>query len=464
MTKPSLMAACLCSAAVTAVSPAFAQDKAPDTASAAKAPPADDAFTIGGSVRARYETYDNTFRPSGAQSADLLSFKTMIEAQYDAGPVRFGAHLIDARGYDADADTPLSTADVNALELVEAYVTGELGEIAGAGTSTELTAGRFLITLGSKRLVANPGFRNTANGFTGARLDWTGASGQSLTLFYTLPQQRLPSAKADLLDNKVEWDREGEELRFWGAFFSAPVAVGANLELYLYGLGEDDRSHKGTRNRNLITPGARIYSKSAPGKLDYELEGAYQFGTRRSSSAAGAPEVDVSAYTLAAALGYTFDSPIKPRLALLGNIASGDDPDSASYNRFDTLYGIRRGDWGPSSSLYGPLSRNNLRDLEVRAEIKPSKRVDAFLAASTVWLDTLTDSFAKTGIKDATGTSGRHAGAQIEGRVRYWIVPKRLQLDVGAAVLAKGEFLKSAPNVINTDDTHYLYTDLTFSF
>lgn len=171
-----------------------------------------------------------------------------------------------------------------------------------------------------------------------------------------------------------------------------------------------------------------------------------------------------SAYTMVAEIGYTFDHRAKPRLSLFGDIASGDDPASASFNRFDTLFGIRRGEWGPSSSLYGPLSRNNIRDFGLRFEIKPSKRVDAFLAARAAWLDEPTDSFAKTGIRDATGQSGRQAGEQIEARVRYWVVPDFIQLDVGGAVLAKGEFLRSAPNVSNTGDTRYFYADLYFKF
>lgn len=425
-----------------------------------------DEFTISASVRARYETYENPFRSSGAEAADLLSFRTIVQAEYDAGPIRIGGQLQDARAYWADTGTPLSTADVNALELVEAYITAELGETLGDGSKTELTAGRFLLNLGSKRLAASPGFRNTANGFTGVRLDWSNVErGQSFTAFYTLPQQRLPSDRAGLIDNDVEWDRESDDLAFWGGIFATPLAsTGAKLELYGYGLDEEDRADRATRNRHLLTLGSRLYSSAGKGKFDFEVEGAYQTGSIRASTAANAAKLDVSAYTLVAQVGYTFDHPSKPRLSLVGDIASGDDPASASFNSFDTLFGIRRGEWGPSSSLFGPLSRNNIRDIGVKFQIKPSSRLDAFVFARAAWLDEATDAFAKTGIRDASGQSGRGAGEQIEARVRYWIVPDFIQLDVGGAVLAKGEFLRSAPNVSNTGDTRYFYADLNFSF
>ena len=53
---------------------------------------------------------------------------------------------------------------------------------------------------------------------------------------------------------------------------------------------------------------------------------------------------------------------------------------------------------------------------------------------------------------------------QIEARARYWIVPKALRLDAGAAALFHGRFLESAPNSNGFGDTLYSYVDLTASF
>ena len=425
-----------------------------------------DDFTIEASIRARYESYENPFRPGNAQAADLFNLRTLVIAQYDTGPIAIGATLQDSRAYLADPGTPLGTSEINALELLEAYVKADLGEIGGGGTSTELTAGRFVINLGSKRLVGNPGFRNTGNGFTGAKIDWSDTTRKrSFTAFYTLPQQRLPSGRDDLLDNAIEWDRESDDLVFWGGFFSMQALTPhTHLELYLYGLDDDDRIDRPTRNRNLITPGARIYSDRGASLFDYEVEAAYQTGTVRTSSRATAPQVDVAAYTIAAEFGYTFDTAYKLRVALVGNLASGDHGNSTEENRFDTLFGIRRGEWGPSSSLYGPLSRNNIRDLGLRVEMKPSSRVDEVVSAHTFWLDSKTDSFAKTGIVDPAGVSGRFAGSQVEGRLRYWLVPKFLQTEIGGAVLFKGDFLEDAPNAPTSGNTRYGYIDLTLSF
>lgn len=75
-----------------------------------------------------------------------------------------------------------------------------------------------------------------------------------------------------------------------------------------------------------------------------------------------------------------------------------------------------------------------------------------------------TDSFGGTGVRDARGASGEYAGTQIEGRVRYWIIPGAIRADAGAAWLNKGRFLKDAPNARDTGDTAYAYLDLTLDF
>ena len=81
-----------------------------------------------------------------------------------------------------------------------------------------------------------------------------------------------------------------------------------------------------------------------------------------------------------------------------------------------------------------------------------------------LWLDTGRDSFANTGVRDATGRSGKFAGHQLEGRARYWIVPKQVRLDFGGAYLATGRFLERAPNATRQGATLYGYADVTITF
>ncbi|HKT84897.1 MAG TPA: alginate export family protein [Novosphingobium sp.] len=422
-----------------------------------------DDFTISGSIRARYEALGNDFRPGSNENDDILALRTTLLAEYRPEPVRIGAEVMDSRVYFDNAGTPVTSNDVNALELIQAYVGLDLRSALGKGTGTSLQLGRFTMDLGSRRLVGRNNYRNATNAFAGIRADFKAADKTSVTAFYTLPLVRLPSDKQAVLDNRVEWDRESFDLAFWGGFVSKPHLAGrADMELYFFGLNERDSPGVTTRNRQLYTPGLRISSEPAPGKTDFEFEGAYQFGTIRADTTVDAPVEDVSAYFVHAEVGRQFAGPWEPRLSLEYDLASGDH-DGGSYNRFDSLYGTRRSDFGPTG-IYGALGRSNISSPGVRLEVTPDKRWDGFVMYRAAWLESATDSFASTGVKDATGNAGTFAGHQVEGRMRYWIVPKLLRLDTGGAVLINGRFLKDAANANDYGNPVYGYFDLTATF
>jgi hypothetical protein len=181
-----------------------------------------DDLKISASIRARFETLHNQFRPGLDRNDDLLTFQTDIAVEYDGGPIRIGGELIDSRAYDGGPGSAVSTGEVNALEPVQAYIGADFGSVLGKGTTSTLDAGRFTLNLGSARLVGRNNFRNTTNAFTGVKFEWHGAAKERLVLFYTYPQQRLPSDKAGILDNRIVWDHEGSDQVFWGGFSTNP--------------------------------------------------------------------------------------------------------------------------------------------------------------------------------------------------------------------------------------------------
>lgn len=81
-----------------------------------------------------------------------------------------------------------------------------------------------------------------------------------------------------------------------------------------------------------------------------------------------------------------------------------------------------------------------------------------------MWLAEKTDFFSTTGVRDAAGQSGNFAGNQFEVQIRYWIIPKLLRAQLNGVYLAKGEFLRTAPNAPNTGNTKYIATALTAQF
>ncbi|MCJ2181974.1 alginate export family protein [Novosphingobium sp. 1949] len=422
-----------------------------------------DGLTIKGTVRARYEAIDNQFRPGLDRNSDALLLQTDLQIEYDTGPVRVGTEITDSRAYGGGTGSSLSTTEVNALAVTQAYLAFDLGSALGAGSTTTFEAGRFTMDLGSRRLSARNSYRNTINAFTGFRADWKGAKGQKFTAFYTMPVVRLPDDQDGILDNDVHADSQSFDLTFWGAFASTPIAGGAaTLETYFYGLDENDTPDTATTNRHLRTPGARLHRAAKAGTIDFDIEGAYQFGNVRASKSASAARLDVSAYFAHGELGYTFASGWAPRVAFELDVASGNKG-GGSYNRFDTLYGARRFEFGPTS-LYGALGRNNIRSIGLLASAKPSKRLALTGMYRAAWADSVDDSFASTKVSDTSGDVGRFAAHQIEARASYWLVPKVLQVEAGGAVLIDGDFLKHASGATGNGDTRYGYASATVHF
>ena len=442
----------------------------PSPASAAPETPlhkalgASDAWTINGSFRARIEGIDGQFRPNAADDDVAVTLQTRVFAEYDSGPVRFGAELFDARAYFQRARSSVGTGEVNALELAQAYVGFDLGDAFGKTTTSTLTAGRMTINVGSRRLVSRQLFRNSTNAFTGLRFEWTDKARDRLTLFWVLPHNRLPNDPAGIASNSVAFDHESLEQQLFGVSFTKTAVLGGSLEIYGYGLLERDAPGFQTINRRLFTPGIRLFRAPRADRFDWDIEGIYQTGTARGSAAAtDVRDLPVSAYLVHLELGRSLALPFAPRLALQYDRASGNGSDPNRIGRFDTLFGARRFDFGPTS-LYGPIGRANISSIGARVEAKPGKRWDGLLAWRVLWLENSTDSFSSTGVRDRSGGLGNFAGHQLEARARYWIVPDILRAEIGAPVLLKGDFLRLAPNGRDNGDTKYGYFDVNWSF
>ena len=424
---------------------------------------AEEGLTLSANTRLRYETIEGQPRTGFNESDDLFNIRTIVTGEYRTGELKLGAELYDSRVYGGDAGTPISTNEVNTLELVQAYVGYEVPDAFGPGTKLSLQAGRFTLNLGSRRLVAADDYRNTTNGYTGLRADLGLPDDLSATLIYTLPQVRLPDNRPDIVDNQVKFDRESFDLVLWGGLVTRKLAEKRSaVEISYYHLRERDAPKLATRDRSLETVGLRIYRDPAAGRADFESETIYQFGSVSASPAPTAVRLDVSAWFAHLEAGYTFRHPWSPRLAVELDYASGDGR-GAKFSRFDTLFGMRRGELAPAG-LYNAVGRTNLLSPVLRIEAIPTKRLDAFVAYRPLWLASRFDSFSTTGVRDASGSSGRFAGHQVEARVRYWLIPKRLRLEWNGLLLAKGRFMRHAPNAPAGGDTFYNSFNATISF
>lgn len=423
----------------------------------------EDGFSLSGSVRLRFEEIEGQPRAGFDRDDSLFNIRTQVLAEYRSGAFRIGAELFDSRAYGADAGTPISTNEVNALEPVQAYVAGDIDDPFGKGTKLGLTAGRMMLNLGSRRLVAADDYRNTTNGYSGLRADLTAPAGVKAVFIYTLPQQRRPDDPDGIRNNRVKVDHEGFDLVLWGGIVSKGKALGrAMVELTYFHLGERDAPGRPTRDRSLDTFGGRIISDPKPGQFDYEVEAFYQTGSISASLSPAAARQQVSASFVHADAGYSFPGPWEPRLSVEFDRASGDKA-GRGYGRFDTLFGMRRADLAPAG-LYNAVARTNIVTPGIRLEATPDKRWDGFAVYRAMWLASRADAFSTTVVRDRDGRSGNFAGHQIEARARYWIIPSRLRFEFDGLLLAKGRFLRDAPNAPAARWTRYSSFNLTASF
>ena len=418
-----------------------------------------DVFSISGHHRTRFENVDEQYRGNRKGGDQALVFRTVVMAKFDFKHIKFAAEMLDSRVELADSGTPLSGNVVNPFELLQAYVEVPLDNVLGQGSKSMVRGGRITMDMGSRRLVARNRFRNTINGFTGIDWHWQGTDKQKFRLFYTFPVQRLFSGKA--LDNEARFDKEHKEVRFWGAYYAPDkLPWGDQLELYFLGLHRKDVTGVlSILDRDLFTPGLRLYRKPKINQFDYQVESVFQFGESRSLRTS-TTDLDHLAYFHHAEIGYSFAARWSPRLIFQYDYASGDDdPNDGDNNRFDTLYGARRFDFGPTG-IYGPFARANLNTPGVRLKLKPASNVTSFLALRGYWLASDNDAWTTARIINAAGDSDNYIGTQVEARVRWEVLPKNIRIEVGAAHLFAGDVMDGA----GKSDATYLYSQAVFWF
>jgi hypothetical protein len=422
-------------------------------------------LSLAGESRVRYESLDGQFRLLRDGSDQILVFRTLLHARAEYGRATLGLEIHDARAYLDDEGTPISNGIVNTHDILQAYVRFRL---SSAGTEPEqsyLKLGRFTLDIGSRRFVERNDFRNTINAFTGIHWHAHWADGKTLDAFYTAPVTKLPALPRKLADNEFKLDEERSRQRFWGAHLRYPdIFRGIQGELLIYGLHEEDTHDIPTPNRKVYAPGIRLYRQPAPGRWDLDLETAFRFGTRhRTALPADRETLDVRAHMLHAEVGYTFDNAWQLRLGLEYDVATGDsDPTDKRYERYERFFGTRRGDLG-NTGIHGPLTRSNVSVPGIRVSFVRG-RWDGRAHIQWPRLEAARDAWVAASLRDPTGRSGQKLGTTLDGRVRYWLVPGNLRLELGASALWFGAFARNVPGAPEGDRTLYGYGQATLYF
>ncbi|HET8698938.1 MAG TPA: alginate export family protein, partial [Gammaproteobacteria bacterium] len=213
------------------------------------------------------------------------------------------------------------------------------------------------------------------------------------------------------------------------------------------------------------TLGARIYRSPEPQHWTYEVEAMLQRG-ESADVFAGVTRtgLDLRASYLHAEAGYAFAGKAAPVLLVQYSYASGDDdPADARVGRFNSLFGDRTFEFGPTD-IYGALSRSNIEMLGIRLTVKPAPRWQAMVHYADARLAEARDAWVGSGWRDATGASGKHIGQQLEARFTWAAIKNRLTVETGFAHLTLGRFPERAAGGSLRNDATFFYTAFTTSF
>ena len=109
---------------------------------------ADEGWQVSGALRLRQENIDGQPRAQFNADERVLFSRTSLQVRYVAAGWRLVAEVQDSRSFGANTATPLTTNEVNALDLTQAYVLRDFNGALGEGSKLAVQAGRFSMSLG----------------------------------------------------------------------------------------------------------------------------------------------------------------------------------------------------------------------------------------------------------------------------------------------------------------------------
>lgn len=376
-------------------------------------------LTLGAEARVRYEGFaDNLWGAPPAPDDGYLWLRVLPLADLHAGPARIFVQGIVgyARGVGAGA----GPADETGLDLLQGFADIQL-PISDQASLT-LRAGRELIALGSERLVGLRYGPNIPQPFDGIRLMLEHGDAR-IEAFHGKPVAVQPGNFDDRRSPTKQLD---------GLYVTAPLATGIKVDLYALHYSDAAAGYAGTIARERRqTYGVRLFGTHAA--LGWNWEAMLQRGRFGSHP--------IKAWSIATETSYAFaETPLKPRLRLRANAASGDDgPKDGRLGTFNALF--------PKGKYFGeltPVGPRNILNLHPSIDVDLGRGLTVEMAAIAYWRFSRGD-----GIYDVPGQliraagqgASRHIGNQVELSAN-WQASTILSVSASASLFRAGDFLR----------------------
>lgn len=401
--------------------------------------------------RTRFESVGRPWRAdqvvgNGATDAQVALRSRLRVGLGGDGPFRFLFEGQDSRSLlNGDRGDFRDTTTVNEFDILQLLGSLTVKNVLGTGLRTDVHFGRMTMNFGQRRLIARNDFRNTSNAFDG--LHWQLKQDQTWLLRAFLVEP--------VIRDFVTLDRQNNKSLFWGTYVESRHFPWLQLDAYYLGLNDIRLANVAT-HRTYSTFGGRLYKDPKPGEPDYEIETAWQVGTKGAT--------DHFAHFQHVELGYTLNARWTPRLLFQFDYASGDHkPGDSQNDGFDTLFGARRWEYGPTG-IFLPFFRTNLISPGWRLVVTPAPNVIVQVKHRVWHLAQSKDFFGSSGLRDITGNSGSALGHDVELQTQY-AMSANLDFDVGYVHWFKGSYFDS-PAILSqmppsgNNDSDYFYVQM----
>lgn len=380
---------------------------------------ADITLTLGAELRERAEAVENPAFGIKADQDQVILHRALLHADLRAGSSARAFVQIGNLAQAGREGGALAT-DADRLDLMQGFL--DISSEFAGGRAT-VRGGRQEIALGSSRLVAVRDAPNARRSFDGVRAFLSVAKNR-IDAFYLRPVD----TKKGLFDNSTSRTE-----RLYGVYLTRSLARDTSAEIYWLGYRRElGRFANAIGQEQRDSFGARFAGRSDG--WDWNFEGVYQSG-----SLSGRP---IRAWTLASDTGFTMPGPLKPRLGLRADAASGNhNPVAGNFGTFNALY--PRFSYFSEANLFVPA---NIIDLHPQVGFKPTRNVDLTFGVDFAWRESLSDAvytFPLTPIARTAGQGGRFSGKQLIADAS-WQVDRHLQINASLAHFAPGAAVRSA--------------------
>ncbi|MDB5365593.1 MAG: hypothetical protein JWM77_1520 [Rhodospirillales bacterium] len=394
-------------------------------------------LSLGGEVRERYQYFENPqLGLSSVRTESYVLSRVLVHAdlRFDNGVRAF----VQLGEHEAPHVREPSPTDIGRLDVQQAFL--DFTTDADSGKLT-LRLGRQEIGLGAQRVVSVRETPNIRRSFDGARLEWQ-QPGLRIDFFATRPVRNKPGVFEDALNTRQS---------LWGAYATvANVLPGTSADLYYLGFRNTAGSYAGKTGTDLRhSVGARLFGKEAG--WDWDVEAVLQAGHFR--------DQDVRAFMAAGEVGYTFaDLPLRPRLALQADVASGDgNPNDTTLNTYNPLF--------PKGAYFTEASINtlsNVMDLFPRLQVRPSQSLLLTAGVDFLWRYSRTDDYYRQPFIPVTGTArsrGKYLGTQSTVQAD-WKLDRHVSITVAYVRFEVGGTF----DAVHGRDTDYVGTWIQYRF